>query len=176
MDNKTARQDLETVIRVEDLALGSMRKLRAIQDWLRAEAAPAQECADAVGVASHAQHELLTEAFFRADQVPVGTKLYTRPQLKQNEYAFLKAVRNLLDNLPCTGNPLDGIAGEVEELYEKITDPVIAEPESWVSDMDRRVFEELDAEFADDPENGITVQTGDWRAAVNHLRSANPTS
>lgn len=38
MDNKTARQDLETVIRVEDLALGSMRKLRAIQDWLRAEA------------------------------------------------------------------------------------------------------------------------------------------
>lgn len=39
MDNKTARQDLETVIRVEDLALGSMRKLRAIQDWLRAEAA-----------------------------------------------------------------------------------------------------------------------------------------
>ncbi len=35
MDNKTARQDLETVIRVEDLALGSMRKLRAIQDWLR---------------------------------------------------------------------------------------------------------------------------------------------
>jgi len=40
MDNKTARQDLETIIRVEDLALGSMRKLRAIQDWLRAEAAP----------------------------------------------------------------------------------------------------------------------------------------
>jgi len=39
MDNKTARQDLETVLRVEDLALGSMRKLRAIQDWLRAEAA-----------------------------------------------------------------------------------------------------------------------------------------
>lgn len=38
MDNKTARQDLEIVIRVEDLALGSMRKLRAIQDWLRAEA------------------------------------------------------------------------------------------------------------------------------------------
>lgn len=35
MDNKTARQDLETVIRVEDLALGSMRKLRGIQDWLR---------------------------------------------------------------------------------------------------------------------------------------------
>ena len=32
MDNKTARQDLETVIRVEDLALGSMRKLKAIQD------------------------------------------------------------------------------------------------------------------------------------------------
>jgi hypothetical protein len=40
MDNKTARQDLETVIRVEDLALGSMRKLRGIQDWLRAEAKP----------------------------------------------------------------------------------------------------------------------------------------
>ena len=37
MDNKTARQDLETVIRVEDLALGSMRKLRGIQDWLRAQ-------------------------------------------------------------------------------------------------------------------------------------------
>jgi hypothetical protein len=43
MDNKTARQDLETVIRVEDLALGSMRKLRAIQDWLRAEAARNKE-------------------------------------------------------------------------------------------------------------------------------------
>lgn len=37
MDNKTARQDLETVIRVEDLALGSIRKLRGIQDWLRAQ-------------------------------------------------------------------------------------------------------------------------------------------
>jgi hypothetical protein len=38
MNNKTARQDLETVIRVEDLALGSMRKLRGIQDWLRSQA------------------------------------------------------------------------------------------------------------------------------------------
>jgi|GEM_PF-827209 hypothetical protein len=46
MDNKTARQDLETVIRVEDLALGSMRKLRGIQDWLRAQAAGAQQAPD----------------------------------------------------------------------------------------------------------------------------------
>lgn len=45
MDNKTARQDLETVIRVEDLGLGSMRKLRGIQDWLRAEAAQVQTAA-----------------------------------------------------------------------------------------------------------------------------------
>ncbi|WP_372986983.1 hypothetical protein [Marinobacter sp.] len=46
MDNKTARQDLETVLRVEDLALGSIRKLRVIQDWLRAEAAVAQQAPD----------------------------------------------------------------------------------------------------------------------------------
>ncbi len=38
MNNKTARQDLETVIRIEDLSVDSMRKLRAIQDWLRGQA------------------------------------------------------------------------------------------------------------------------------------------
>lgn len=38
-------------------------------------------------------------------------------------------------------------------------------------DMERNVFEQLDAEFAKDPADGITVRTEDWRAVVQHLRS-----
>lgn len=63
MDNKTARQDLETVIRVEDLALGSMRKLRAIQDWLRDEAEKAQQhITDLEKVATDFRRDLMLRA------------------------------------------------------------------------------------------------------------------
>lgn len=53
MDNKTARQDLETVLRVEDLALGSIRKLRGIQDWLRAEANRSEPANENIGTIGH---------------------------------------------------------------------------------------------------------------------------
>lgn len=59
MDNKTARQDLETVIRVEDLALGSMRKLRAIQDWLRAEAARTETAKENIGTIGKVDYQRL---------------------------------------------------------------------------------------------------------------------
>ncbi len=59
MDNKTARQDLETVIRVEDLALGSMRKLKAIQDWLRTEAARTETAKENIGTIGHVDYQRL---------------------------------------------------------------------------------------------------------------------
>lgn len=35
MNNREARQAIETVLRIEDLHLGSIRSLRRVQDYLR---------------------------------------------------------------------------------------------------------------------------------------------
>ena len=53
MDNKTARQDLETVLRTEDLSLHSIRKLRAIHDWLRVKQAADSRKNKNIGTIGH---------------------------------------------------------------------------------------------------------------------------
>ncbi|MDC8456904.1 dATP/dGTP pyrophosphohydrolase domain-containing protein [Marinobacter sp. DS40M6] len=103
MDAKTARQDIEHVLRIEDLNLASMRSLRAIQDWLKSDTS------DAVEVP-----HLLPNESLRIPPTTYDLIKHLHRQKAFSERTFGPGVR--------TRGLLDHISKEVTEVYKNPSD------------------------------------------------------
>jgi len=103
MDAKTARQDIEHVLRIEDLNLVSIRRLRAIQDWLKSDTS------DAIDVPHLRPNESL-----RIPPTTFDLIKHLRRQKAFSEKTFGPGAR--------TKGVLDHIRKEVSEVYKNPSD------------------------------------------------------